>query len=158
MLTSNIFLDRIYVALAARRKDSGRAEDRLPFMIAGGALFPFVVALYGWSAYAKWSLWLLLLSVMLLGYLLCGVSIALSAYVVDAFGLYSASAMTSTIIIRCLGGTFLPMAIPPLTNALGLGYGFLLQAVVCLLLLPLPILVLRYGYVWRQESKYTWSR
>lgn len=124
-------------------------------MIAGGALFPFVVVLYGWTPYAGWPLWLLLLSVLLLGFLLCGVSIALSAYVVDAFGLYSASAMTSTIIIRCLGGTFLPMVIPPLTNALGVGYGFLVQAGICLSLLPLPLLVWKYGYVWRQKSKYT---
>jgi hypothetical protein len=47
VLTSNIFLDKIYIALANRRGDSGRPEDRLPFMIAGGALFPFVVVLSG---------------------------------------------------------------------------------------------------------------
>lgn len=54
-----------------------------------------------------------------------------------------------------ISGTLLPLAIPPLTDALGLGYGFLVLAGVCLALLPLPIVVMRYGSRWRQKSVYT---
>jgi hypothetical protein len=116
---------------------------------------PISVALYGWVPDAKWSLYLLLLSVIFMGFFLLLISVSLSAYIVDAFGLYSASAMTIILIARCLGGTLLPLAIPPLTDALGLGYGFVVLAGIALALAPLPIAVMRYGPVWRQKSVYT---
>jgi hypothetical protein len=81
--------------------------------------------------------------------------VPLSSYIVDSFGLYSASAMTMVLIARCSAGTLLPLAIPPLTDALGLGYGFLVLGAVCLALIPLPVAVMRYGSRWRQNSVYT---
>jgi hypothetical protein len=77
------------------------------------------------------------------------------AYVVDAFGQYSASAMTATIITRCLTSTFLPLIIEPLTKKLGYGFGFMVFACGLLMLAPLPLLVLKYGRKWRQFSSYT---
>ena len=81
--------------------------------------------------------------------------VPLSSYVVDAFGIYSASAMTVILVVRCLGGTLLPLAIPPLTEAFGVGHGFLIVAAVYLVLTPLPAAVMRYGMRWRQKSIYT---
>jgi hypothetical protein len=63
--------------------------------------------------------------------------------------------MTIVLIARCLGGTLLPLTIPPLTGALGLGNGFLVVAGIFLALIPLPIGVMRYGPLWRQNSVYT---
>ena len=116
---------------------------------------PPVIALYGWVPNAHWPVQILLVVVALLGVVLIMTSIALSSYVVDAFGIYSASAMTVVLIARCLGGTLLPLAIPPLTNALGLGYGFLVLGAICVALIPLPVAVMRYGRHWRQNSVYT---
>lgn len=116
---------------------------------------PVAIALYGWIPDFHWPIYLLLLSVALMGYLILMIMVSLTSYIVDAFGLYSASAMTIVLIARCLGGTLLPLAIPPLTDALGLGYGFLVVAGICLVLIPLPIVVMRYGPLWRQNSVYT---
>ena len=116
---------------------------------------PPVVALYGWIPAAHWPVHVLLLAVALLGVVLLMTSIALSSYVVDAFGIYSASAMTIVLIARCLGGTLLPLAIPPLTRALGFGYGFLVLGAIFVVLIPLPVAVMRYGRQWRQKSVYT---
>lgn len=124
-------------------------------MIGGAIFLPFVIALYGWAPGAHWPVYLLLLAVALLGFTMMIIFVPLSAYVVDAFGLYSASAMTMVLIARCLAGTLLPLAIPSLTGALGLGYGFLLLAGVCLVLAPLPAVVMRYGSRLRQTSVYT---
>ena len=116
---------------------------------------PVVVALYGWIPHAHWPVHLLLLAVGLLGVLLILITISLSSYVVDAFGIYSASAMTVVLIARCLGGTLLPLTIPPLTRALGFGNGFLVLAAICVVLIPLPMAVMHYGRHWRQNSVYT---
>ena len=98
---------------------------------------------------------LLLLALALVGFTMILILVPLSSYVVDAFGLYSASAMTTVLVARGLAGTLLPLAIPPLTDSLGLGYGFLVLGAICLALLPLPIVIMRYGRIWRQESEYS---
>lgn len=154
ILVCNLYLDRLYVMLG-KSEGSPYPEYRLPFMIVGAAFMPIVVALYGWAAYAHWPAWLLLVIVAVLGFFLLLISISLTSYVVDSFGLYSASAMTMVLIARCLEGTLLPLAIPPLTAALGLGYGFFVLAGVCVVLIPLPLMVIRYGRHWRQKSIYT---
>jgi fucose permease len=116
---------------------------------------PLAVAGYGWIPDAQWPVYLLLLSVALMGLFLLMISVSLASYIVEAFGLYSASAMTVVLTARCLGGTLIPLAIPPLTDSFGLGKGFLIQAGICVALIPLPVAVLRYGPIWRQRSVYT---
>jgi hypothetical protein len=83
------------------------------------------------------------------------VMVPLSAYVVDACGLYSASALTGVIVSRCLMGTFLPLAARPLADKLGYGWAFTLLSSLSLALAPIPILVFLYGEKWRQRSEFT---
>lgn len=83
------------------------------------------------------------------------IMVPMTSYVVDTFGVYSASAMTMVLIARNLGSTLLPMGIPPLTEALGLGYAFVVLGAVCLVLIPLPVVLMRFGARWRQKSVYT---
>lgn len=77
------------------------------------------------------------------------------AYVVDAFGLYSASSVTAVIFTRCVMGTFMPLGVRPLSDQLGLGWAFTIFAAVSVATVPIPVLVFRYGHKWRQYSKYT---
>jgi MFS family permease len=151
----NLFLDSLYVRLGKSRGGYAHPEYRLPFLIAGAVFMPVTVVLYGWIPESHWPVYLLLLSVALQGFFLLMISVSLASYIVDAFGLYSASAMTIVLIARCLGGTFLPLAIPPLTDAFGLGNGFLVVTGILVALIPLPIGVMRYGPRWRQNSVYT---
>ena len=151
----NLFLDRLYNMSGKSRGGTAYPEDRLPFLIAGAVFMPVAVALYGWVPGSHWPVYLLLLSVALMGCFLLMILVTLASYIVGAFGRYSASAMTIVLIARCLGGTLLPLTIPPLTDTLGLGNGFLVVAGICLALIPLPIGVMRYGPLWRQNSVYT---
>jgi MFS family permease len=155
IVVCNLFLDRLYIRLGKSRGGTAQPEYRLPFLIIGAVIMPLTVATYGWTPYAHWPVWVLLLSVAILGCFLLMISVSLASYVVDAFGIYSASAMTIVLIARCVGGTLLPLAIPPLTDALGFGYGFLVQAGILVALIPLPIGVLCFGRRWRQNSEYT---
>lgn len=81
------------------------------------------------------------------------VMIPLSAYVVDACGVYSASAMTGVIVTRCLMGTFLPLGEGPLTDTFGYGWGMTFFGLLSLSLAPIPVLVMRYGEKWRKGSE-----
>lgn len=124
-------------------------------MIAGGFFLPLALAFYGWVPYAHWPVSLLFLAVAIVGFIILVTNVPMASYVVDAFGLDAASAMTYVMMSRCLAGTLLPLAIPPLEEAVGKGYSFLVFAAALLALAPIPLLVMRYGAKWRQKSVYS---
>lgn len=69
----------------------------------------------------------------------------LQTYLLDAFTTYAASAVAAATMLRCLSGAFLPLTGQPLYNALGLGWGNCVLAVISLVLSPIPWVVRRYG-------------
>ena len=155
MVICNFALDRIYIRLRDSRKGVGKPEYRLPLVIVGSVTMPLVIALYGWNAQWHSPLPVVLLTVCLLGSTLMLAFVPLMVYVADAFGIYSASAMTALIVARCLMGTFLPLATTPLVEKFGYGVGFTMLGAISLVLAPIPVLTLRYGSRWRQRSEYT---
>ncbi|OAA57434.1 Major facilitator superfamily domain, general substrate transporter [Niveomyces insectorum RCEF 264] len=143
-------------AAAATTTRVGRPEFRLPLACVCALALPAVICAYGWTA--EWRLpqvWLLLLLVGLMGTSMVLMMVPVAAYVVDAFGLYAASAMTGVIVSRCLCGTFLPLAVAPLVARYGYGWAFTVLAGVCLAVAPIPLVVYGYGERWRQRSVYT---
>lgn len=133
----------------------GKPEYRLPLTIVGGIALPLSVVGFGWVAELRLPIPLLLAAVALLGFALLLTIVPLSAYVVDACGLYSASAMTSIIVTRCLAGTFLPLAVVPLIEHFGYGWAFSALGVLSIGIAVIPFLVFRYGESWRQRSQFT---
>lgn len=150
-----MYLDKVYIKLRNAHKGIGQPEYRLPFIIVGSILFPIPVLLYGWATQWHLHVSVLLFAVVLLGIFLMFSFLPLMAYVVDAFGLYSASAVSAVIVTRCLMGTFVPLATEPLVSKFGYGWGFTVFAAISVATIPIPILIFRYGYKWRQLSKYT---
>ncbi|KND92413.1 putative transporter [Tolypocladium ophioglossoides CBS 100239] len=151
----NLCLDRIYVNLRKANNGIGLPEYRLPLAIVGAFTLPPAVALYGWCAEYGLPLALLLLSVVWIRLSLMLAFLPLMAYVVDACGLYSASAITGVIVIRCLAGAFLPLTTTLMVEHVGYGLGFTVLGALSLVLALVPVAVLRYGSHWRQRSRYT---
>ncbi|KAK3901769.1 major facilitator superfamily domain-containing protein [Staphylotrichum tortipilum] len=155
VIICNRALDRIYVRMRFLHKGVGKPEFRLPLAILGAFALPLTVAAYGWAAELRLPLLFLLFTVCAMGTALMLAMIPVMAYVVDAFGLFSASAMTGIIVTRCLMSTFLPLTTAPLVDKLGYGWGFTTLAGFMLLLAPIPMVMLRYGAYWRKSSKYS---
>ena len=63
----------------------------------------------------------------------------------DAFTLYAASALAANTVIRSVMAAVLPLAAPKLYARLGVGWGNSLLAFLALAMLPVPLLLLRYG-------------
>ncbi|KAF2726731.1 major facilitator superfamily transporter [Polyplosphaeria fusca] len=151
----NATLDRIYIRLRGDDKTMGKPEYRLPLAIVGAFTLPITVIAYGWIVQLHLPVPLLLLAVATLGLTLLLSYIPVAAYVVDACGLFSASAMTGVIVIRCIVATLLPLTTSPLVERMGYGWGFTFYGTLSLCLAPIPIFLLRYGDKWRQRSEYT---
>jgi len=155
VIICNRTLDRIYVRMRFLHKGVGKPEFRLPLAILGAFALPLTVAAYGWAAELRLPLLFLLFTVCAMGTALMLALIPVMAYVVDAFGLFSASAMTGIIVTRCLMSTFMPLTTAPLVAKMGYGWGFTVLAGFMLLLAPIPMVMLRYGAHWRKFSKYS---
>lgn len=151
----NRSVDRIYVHLTKANGGVGQPEYRLPLMILAAVLAPFGLLLYGWSAEFGLPLWVFLFSFSSMGMILLMAFLPLSAYVVDAFGPYAASAMTGLIVLRCLMGSLLPLSTTPLVENYGFGRAFSVISLVSAVLAPIPVVIMIYGQKLRQLSKYT---
>ena len=85
------------------------------------------------------------------GFAIMGVWQPAQAYVVDAYGHYSASGLAALVVLRSLMGAFLPLAGPKLYEALGLGWGNSLLGFIMVAMIPIPLLTFRYGAQWRKN-------
>jgi len=66
-------------------------------------------------------------------------------YLIDAFTIYAASALAANTVVRSVAGAVLPLAGLSMYEALGLGWGNSLLGFIAAALIPVPILILRYG-------------
>ncbi|KAF9874341.1 hypothetical protein CkaCkLH20_08324 [Colletotrichum karsti] len=126
-------------------------EFRLPLMAYSVPMIPGGLLLYGWTA-EKGVFWL----VPMIGTAIVGVGIMfvftpLASYLVDAFTMHAASALAASTIIRSIFGAFLPLAGPPLYDALGLGWGNTILAAFALLMAPIPWVVMKRGQTMRAK-------
>ncbi|KAF9888743.1 hypothetical protein FE257_008318 [Aspergillus nanangensis] len=151
------FVDRIYIHLRTKN-GIGLPEYRMPMMMVGAFMMPLATLLYGWCAAYKMPLALLLTSVVWLRMSLALSYLPLSTYIVDACGLYSASAMTGLVVMRCLAGAFMPLLTTFLIGYIGYGWGLTMLSLFTVAVALIPVLVYYYGATWRQSSRFTRTR
>jgi hypothetical protein len=65
---------------------------------------------------------------------------------VDTFDIYAASALAANMVLRSLGGAFLPLAGEDMYNSLGLGWGNSLLAFIAFAIMPVPFIIFKYGH------------
>lgn len=81
---------------------------------------------------------------------------AVSMYLVDAYNLYSASALAANTIMRSIAGAVLPLCGLKMYDSLGLGWGNSLLGFIAIAFLPIPFLIQRYGE--KLRNKFDMSR
>ncbi|CAG8132891.1 unnamed protein product [Penicillium olsonii] len=155
LVISKTLLDKIYIKLRSMNGGKDLPEYRLPLSIVGGLMLPPAIILYGWCAEYGLPLFVFLFTVMWLRTSIMLATSPLTAYVVDACGVYSASAMAGFISARCLTSAFLPLSTSHLTGRLGYSGGFSVLGGLSLAFASIPVLIYRNGEQWRQRSWYT---
>jgi hypothetical protein len=79
---------------------------------------------------------------------------SLLTYVTDAYKVYSASALASSVILRSILGAALPVAAKPMYASLGVGWSTSIVGFVSLVCVPIPYLLLWKGAWLRERSKF----
>jgi MFS family permease len=139
------FSDKSIVKLATANDGRFEPEMRLKLGAYFGVFFPVTLFWYGWSTQAHAHLASTLLSLIPFGFGIQGLFLFIITYLVDSYPMYSASAIAANVILRSTVGALLPLAGPPLYDALGLGWGNSLLGFICIAMIPLPILFCRLG-------------
>ncbi|OTB03636.1 hypothetical protein M426DRAFT_262955 [Hypoxylon sp. CI-4A] len=130
---------------------SAQPELRVRTVPIGSIFLPAGLFIYGWTAEYRvhWIAPIIGMALIGIGNIIIYMSIVL--YLVDSFTIYSASALAANTIVRCLGGTFLPLAASSLYTRLGVGWGNSLLGFIAVGLLPVPFLFLKYGEMLRKR-------
>ncbi|KAF2403326.1 MFS general substrate transporter [Trichodelitschia bisporula] len=134
-------------AMRLTRANGGKFEPefRMPHSFYYATLLPVSLLWYGWTA-EKGVHWISpIIGMSLFGAGMLGLFMASQLYLVDAYPLYAASAAATVRTALSIIGAFLPLAGPPLYSALGVGKGNTVLAGISVAMLPIPILLYRYG-------------
>lgn len=128
-----------------------KPEYRLPLLPVGSLILPVGFFMYGWTA-EKQVHWIApIIGTAVIGVANMIIFMCIQLYLVDAFGLYAASAMAANTLVRSLAGAVLPLAGLRMYERLGVGWGNSLLGFIALLLLPMAIVIIRYGEYWRKR-------
>jgi MFS family permease len=152
---NTIFNDRIYHSLSSRHKSVGRPEFRVPLMIVGACISPIGLLIYGWCARPSvpWIVPDIGAALYAIGSTLA--SQCIQNYLVDVYTCYAASALAAAASLRYLAGFVFPLFAPYLYQALGLGWGNTMLAIIGVAIgIPAPLLLWRFGEYLRGRSKF----
>lgn len=120
-------------------------EMRLPLSIYFSFMLPPTFFWYGWSTYYHTHWIVPLLGLFPFAFGIIGLFMPLTTYLVDCYPMYAASAIAANTVLRSLAGMLLPLAGPAMYQTLGLGWGNSLLGFLCVLMIPVPLLLHRYG-------------
>ncbi|OQD98794.1 hypothetical protein PENSOL_c008G04354 [Penicillium solitum] len=143
-LLCSFLLDR-YTQRAKTRPGAFAPEQRLPLLLPACLLMFAGLLLFGWAVQYHIQFVVPILGTALVGLGLAATSISLQTYIVDSFGIYAVSAISATMVVRNTTAAFLPLAGPPLFDALGYHWGGTLLGCVVLVLSHLPLFLIKYG-------------
>ncbi|TFB01740.1 hypothetical protein CCMA1212_006188 [Trichoderma ghanense] len=149
-----LFSDRVLVKLKARNNNVFEPEMRLPLTIPFSLFVPISFFWYGWSVQAHTHWIVPIIGLFPFAFGLIGIFGTLQTYIIDCFPRYAASGIAAITVTRSFFGALLPLAGPPMYDALGYGWGNSLLGFITLAMVLMPILFNRVGGALRKRSPF----
>ncbi|TEA16153.1 MFS transporter prlG [Colletotrichum sidae] len=153
MACFSLLSDKTVVRMTEANNGMFEPEMRLPDCIWFAMLLPVTFFWYGWTAEFKVHWAAPVVGLLPFGIAILGIWQPIQAYIIDAYPSFAASALAAFTVFRSVVAAFLPMAGPPMYDALGLGWGNSLLGFIAIALIPVPALIYRYGGQLRKWQK-----
>jgi MFS family permease len=144
--------DKLLLYLA--KDGEKKPEHRLPPAIIGAFFVPLGFLWYGWTAEYRCHWILPVIGTFWIGLGMILIFTPVAAYLVDSFPQYAASAAAANTVLRSLGGALLPLCGSKMYDALGLGWGNSLLALIGIALIPGVILFYKRGEAIRTHPRF----
>ncbi|KKY33281.1 putative major facilitator superfamily transporter [Diaporthe ampelina] len=134
-------------------------EIRLWYAMLGPAVsIPISLFWMGWTAGPSVSIWSPILAAALFGFGVMGIFICAYMYVIDSYEMFSASALTLTALVRYVAAGGMTVVGIPFYENMGVHYTLTILACISCVLVPVPYVLYKWGYLLRKRSKYAVSR
>lgn len=149
--------DRFLAASKAKGKAWAQEEEyrRLPLACAGGPLYAISLFWLAWTARSDIHWIVPALSGIPYGMGIDLTFMALTNYLTDAYDIYSASALASSVFSRNIAAALLlPLATYQMYEKLGIGWACSLLGILCVALSPIPFAFIKYGPQLREKSPF----
>lgn len=129
-------------------------EARLEVTLLGAPLFAVSFFWFGWTSYSSISYWSPLLAGGLMGFSIFMIFLSLINYTVDAYLFAAASALAASTVSRSIFGAAFPLFARQMFDTLNPRWASTLLGFVAAAMIPIPIVLTRYGPYLRSKSKF----
>ncbi|KAJ3877495.1 MFS general substrate transporter [Lentinula edodes] len=144
---------------AMDKSSTGRAppEARLHMAMMGGILVPIGLFWFAWTADPPVHWIVPIIAGFPFGQGVCQILQSSTAYLMDAYEIYFASAIAATIVLRSIFAAVFPVIAPTMFENLGDAWGMSIFAFLGLACTPIPFLFWKHGKAIRSKSKYAYK-
>lgn len=141
------------------RKNNGVAKPEFRFLalLVGVFFVPIGLFILAWTTYRKVHWIAPIIGSAVFGFATVLVFNGIFAYTVEAYRLYTASAMAANSFVRSLMSGVFPLFGLQMYEHMGIHWASTLLALFGCLLIPVPFLFYRFGEKLRSLSPYAWS-
>lgn len=150
----NLINNPLYIKAVRKNKGRPVPEARLPPMLIGGVFLTGGIFWLGWTASPSIP-WIV--PTIGGGFVGAGFNIVFQQglnFLVDTYGLYGASAMSANTVLRSIMACGLPLAARSMFGTLGVGPAASVLGGVAALMMPVPLIFMKYGLRLRKMSKF----
>lgn len=109
---------------------------------------------FGWTSYPSISFWSPLAACVPMSVGVVWIFLGLINYTIDAYLFVAASALAATTVVRSVFGAVFPLFATQMFEAMNPRWASTLLGCVALVLMPIPLVLQRYGAFLRRKSKY----
>ncbi|KAF8320462.1 MFS general substrate transporter [Clavulina sp. PMI_390] len=130
-------------------------EARLPMGVVGSIAFTISLFWIAWSSYPGVNYWVPIIGSLPLGVSITLIFLCLINYIVDVYLQVAASALAANTVVRSSFGAGFPLFAPTMYHRLNPRWATTLLGFIALLMVPIPVLFIRYGPYLRSKSRFS---
>ncbi|BEI81998.1 hypothetical protein CcaverHIS002_0211580 [Cutaneotrichosporon cavernicola] len=149
-----IFAGNPKYARELQEKGALPPEARLPTGLIGATLLPLGLFVFAWTCVPTSIHWIVPIAATVpYGAGLVLIFLACNNYLVDMFCHNAASVLAGGTVVRSIMGVVLPLTTLKMYDALGINWASTLVAFLCLVFVPVPLILIKYGRRIRRLTK-----
>lgn len=133
-------------------------EARMEICVWAAPIFGLAFFWFGWTSYPSISFWAPMMAGYPMGLSTIFIFLGIFNYTIDAYLAVAASALSAITVVRSLFGAAFPLFATQMFEALNPRWASTLLGCLAILLVPIPVVLQRYGHIIRARSKYAPSR
>jgi MFS family permease len=146
--------NRRYVRAASRHSGIAPPEARLIPAMAGSIAIPFGLFWFAWTNYPSIHWISSVMAGAPFGFGMVLVFLAVTNYLIDVYGVFTASVLAANSVLRYLFGFAFPLFTKYMYQNLGIHWASSVPAFLAAACLPAPFLLYKYGAVIRAHCHY----